>query len=298
MTALAPAAPAASGRPVGERAAQVAVYAVLLLAAAWFIAPFWVMFVTSLKSSREIAQGNIFAWPSDPSLAAWRLAWRGACGGAQCAGLQAGFVNSLEILLPGVALSVLLGSWTSYALTFWSPLGRRTMLAIFLFAAFAPAQIFTYPLVAVFSALRIYNSLPCIVIVHVIFGLPVTCFLFGSYYQAIPAELVRAAELDGASYWRIYWRIIAPLSLPAFAIAAIFQTNGIWNDFFFGLVFAGPDHLPMTVQLNNLVNTTTGERRYDVDMAATILTSGVPLIVSLVSGKWFVRALTSGALKG
>lgn len=278
--------------------AQVAVYAVLLLAAVWVLAPFWVMLVTSLKSSEEIASGNIFAWPRAPSLAAWREAWAGDCAGAQCSGLQAGFVNSLQILLPSVALSVLLGSWTAYALTYWTPYGRRVMLAIFLFGAFAPSQIFTYPLVAIFSALRIYNTLPCIVLVHVVFSLPVTSFLFGSYYEAIPRDLIRAAELDGASYWRIYRRIVAPLSLPAFAIVAIFQTNGIWNDFFFGLVFAGPEHLPMTVQLNNIVNTTMGERRYDVDMAATLLTSAVPLIVSIASGKWFVRALTGGALKG
>ena len=281
----------------GAVGVRLAVYAALVLAALWFLTPFWVMLVTSLKPTAEIAGGNIFAWPHRPSLTAWAEAWRGACAGLQCAGVQAGFVNSLEILLPSLVLSVLLGSWVAYGLSFWTPLGGRVLTAVLLFGAFAPYQIFTYPLVGLFSQLRIYNTLACIIIVHVIFSLPVTTFLFSAYNQAIPRELVQAGEVDGAGYWQIYRRIILPLSLPAFAIVAIFQTNGIWNDFFFGLVFAGRDHMPMTVALNNIVNTTTGERRYNVDMAATILTSAVPLIVSIASGKWFVRALTSGAVK-
>lgn len=294
MTMFAKAAPMNRAPSIG----QIALYVALALAAVWFLAPFWVMFVTSLKTPQEIAEGNIFAWPRDPSFAAWEAAWGSACAGLECSGLQEGFANSLLILAPSVAASVFLGAWTAYGLCFWTPVGRRLMLAILFFAAFAPAQMFTYPLVAIFSALRIYNTLPCIILVHTVFGLPITTFLFASYYQSIPQTLVRAAELDGAGYWRIFRSIVLPLSLPAYAIVAIFQTNGVWNDFFFGLVFAGPDHMPMTVQLNNIVNTTTGDRRYDIDMAATILTSAVPLIVSVASGKWFVRALTGGALKG
>jgi len=277
--------------------ARAAVYALLVLAALWFLAPFWVMLVTSLKPTSEIAAGDIFAWPRHPSLAAWAEAWGGACAGMQCAGVQAGFVNSLEILLPSLVLSVLLGAWVAYGLSFWTPLGARVLTAVLLFGAFAPYQVFTYPLVGLFSRLGIYNSLACIITVHVIFSIPITTFLFTAYYQGIPRELVQAGEVDGASYWQIFLRIILPLSLPAFAIVGIFQTMGIWNDFFFGLVFAGSDHMPMTVELNNIVNTTTGERRYNVDMAATILTSAVPLLVSIASGKWFVRALTSGAVK-
>jgi glucose/mannose transport system permease protein len=289
----------ATGQPLNRAGllGSAAIYTALVLAALWFLAPFWVMLATSLKPDSEIANGNIFAWPHHPSLAAWAQAWRGACAGLQCAGLQAGFVNSLEILAPSLVVSVLLGSWVAYGLSFWSPLGARALTVVLLFGAFAPYQIFTYPLVTLFSALRLYDSLACIVIVHVIFSLPITTFLFTAYNQAIPRELVQAADVDGASYWHIYRRIILPLSLPAFAIVSIFQTNGIWNDFFFGLVFAGSDHMPMTVELNNIVNTTTGERHYNVDMAATILTSAVPLLVSVASGKWFVRALTSGAVK-
>ena len=277
---------------------RMAIYATLWVAAAFFLLPLWIMLATSLKTMPEVYSGHIFAWPKTPSLSAWGQAWSGACAGLDCNGVRAGFMNSVKIVVPGVVLSVLLGSLNGYALSYWNPPGARVLVLIMLCGAFLPAQVLTYPLVRLFSVLHIYGTLTCIIIVHILFSLPITTVLFRNYYDGIPVQIVRAAQIDGAGYWQIYRNIILPLSGPAMLIVAILQVNGIWNDFYFGLVFAGHDNAPMTVQLNNLVGTTTGQRNYSVEMAATLLTNLVPFLVCALSGKWFARALTSGAVKG
>ena len=172
------------------------------------------------------------------------------------------------------------------------------MFGILLLGAFIPYQVFLFPLVRIFSQIGIYNSLACIVLVHVIFGLPVMTLLFRNYYAGLPVELFKAARVDGGGFWTIFLRVMLPMSTPILVVAAILQVTGIWNDFIFGLTFAGRENLPMTVQLNNIVNSTQGERAYNVDMAATMLTALVPLVVYLVSGRWFVRGIAAGAVKG
>jgi glucose/mannose transport system permease protein len=144
----------------------------------------------------------------------------------------------------------------------------------------------------------VYNSLLCIVIVHVIFGLPTMTLLFRNYYAGLPVELFKAARIDGGGFWTIFLRVLLPMSTPMIVVAAILQVTGIWNDFIFGLTFAGRENLPMTVQLNNIVHSTQGERAYNVDMAATMLAAMVPLVVYFVSGRWFVRGIAAGAVKG
>lgn len=284
-------------KPLRLAPGRGAIYLALILAACFFLAPFWVMLVTSLKSMDELRQGSIFAWPHAPSLRAWAAAWSGTCDGPGCGGVSAGFVNSLCILVPSLALSTLLGSLCAYGLTFHPSRQGRALGTLLLLAAFLPYQLFTYPLVRFFALFGIYDTLACIVIIHSVFGLPLTTLLFRGYFAEIPRDIVTAAQIDGAGDWTIFARVIVPCSLPAFAVVAIMQATGIWNDFYFGLVFAGSDNAPMTVQLNNIVNTTKGFRDYPVDMAATLLTSFVPLAIYLVSGKWFVRGLTAGAVK-
>ena len=137
-----------------------------------------------------------------------------------------------------------------------------------------------------------------IVIVHTIFGMPILTLLYRNFFASLPMELFKAARVDGAGFWRIFFEIMLPMSLPIFVVALILQVTGIWNDFLFGTVFAGRENMPMTVQLNNIVNTTTGVREYNVHMAATILTAAVPLAVYFISGKWFVRGIAAGAVKG
>ena len=285
-------------KPHRLTAKRIGIYAFLIAAAAFFLLPFYVMIVTSLKGMPEIQQGNIFALPARPTLEPWVIAWSKACTGVNCNGIHVGILNSFKIMIPSTIVSILLGAINGYALSFWRPKGGNVIFAVLLLGAFIPYQVYLYPLVRMLSQVSLYDTLPGIIVVHTIFGLPVMTLLFRNYYVAMPIDLFKAARIDGGGFWTIFWRLMIPMSGPILVVAAILQVTGIWNDFIFGLIFAGRDNLPMTVELNNIVNTTTGTKAYDVNMAATILTALVPLIVYFVSGRWFVRGIAAGAVKG
>ncbi|WP_152046300.1 carbohydrate ABC transporter permease [Aureimonas psammosilenae] len=285
-------------KPKHLTAGRVGLYVFLGLSAAFFLLPLYIMVVTSLKTMDEVRLANIFAWPGSVNLDAWIAAWSTACTGLDCNGIQVGFFNSVKILIPSVVLSIALGSVTGYALSLWRVRGANLLFAVLLLGAFIPYQVFVYPLVRIFSVLGIYGSLPGIVFVHVIFGLPIMTLLFRNYYSGLPVELFKAARVDGAGFWQIFAHVLLPMSTPILIVATILQVTGIWNDFILGLVFAGRDNLPMTVQLNNIVNSGQGEKLYNVNMAATILTATVPLLVYFLSGRWFVRGIAAGSVKG
>jgi glucose/mannose transport system permease protein len=285
-------------RPRRLTPAMIGIYAFLVIAALFFAIPLYVMIMTSLKTMDEIRLGNIFAFPVDLTFAAWIKAWSSACTGLTCNGIRVGFFNSVRILVPSVVISILVGSLTGYALSFWRIRGAGILFGAMMIVAFIPYQVFIYPLVRIFSVLGINNSLLGIVIVHTIFGLPTMTLLFRNYFTSLPLELFKAARIDGAGFFRIFWSIMLPMAIPMLVVAVILQVTGIWNDFILGLVFAGRENLPMTVQLNNIVNSTQGERAYNVDMAATLLTALVPLVVYFGSGRWFVRGIAAGAVKG
>jgi glucose/mannose transport system permease protein len=277
--------------------ARVGVYAFLVFAAAFFLLPLYVMLTTSFKSMEEIRLGQIFALPTAPSLDAWRAAWSEACTGVSCEGVRGGFWNSVAITVPSVVLPILLGAINGYALSWWRPRGSQWLFGILMLGAFIPIQVMIYPLVKLEAAIGIYSSLPGIVVVHLVFAMPIMTLLFRNYYASLPTELFKAARVDGGGFWRIFVQLVLPMSTPMLIVAAIMQITGVWNDYILGLTFAGRENLPMTVQLNNVINTTTGERLYNLNMAATILTSAVPLLVYLISGRWFVRGIAAGAVK-
>jgi glucose/mannose transport system permease protein len=292
-----------AAEPTGRRprrltVGRIGIYAFLITAALFFLLPLWIMVVTSFKPMDEIRLGNIVALPVTLTFEAWTKAWSSACTGLECNGIRVGFWNSVRILIPSVICSIIAGAINGYALSFWRVKGANVMFGVLLLGAFIPYQVFLYPLVRIFSMTGIYNSLICIVIVHVIFGLPTMTLLFRNYYAGLPIELFKAARVDGGGFWTIFLRVILPMSTPMLVVATILQVTGIWNDFIFGLTFAGRENLPMTVQLNNIVNSTQGERAYNVDMAATMLAALVPLVVYFVSGRWFVRGIAAGAVKG
>jgi glucose/mannose transport system permease protein len=278
--------------------ARLGLYAFLITAALFFLLPLYIMVVTSLKPMSEIRLGNLFSLPMAPSFDAWVQAWSSACTGLECTGIQVGFWNSVKIVVPSACLSIFLGAVNGYALSFWRVKGANLLFAVLMFGSFVPYQVMMYPLVRSFATLNLFGTLPGIVLIHTAFGMPVMTMLFRNYYASVPGELFKAARIDGGSFWRIFFQLMLPMSLPMVVVAMILQVTGIWNDFILGLVFAGRDNLPMTVQLNNIINTTTGERAYNVNMAATIITSLVPLTVYLISGRWFVRGIAAGAVKG
>jgi glucose/mannose transport system permease protein len=277
---------------------RIGIYVFLLVAALFFLVPLYIMLATSFKPMEEIHSGNIFAWPISITFEPWVTAWSGACTGVSCEGIRTGFWNSVWIVIPSTIFPIFLGALNGYALSFWRTRGANVLFGILMVGAFIPAQVMIYPLVRIMATLGLYSSLPGIVLVHIIFSMPLMTLLFRNYYLSVPRELFNAARIDGGGFVRIFLQLMLPMSTPMIVVAAIMQVTGVWNDYLFGLVFAGRENLPMTVQLNNVINTTTGTRLYNVNMAATILTSLVPLAIYFVSGRWFVRGIAAGAVKG
>jgi glucose/mannose transport system permease protein len=284
------------GRAISGR--NVMLYGALGLAALYYLLPLYVMVVTSLKGMPEIRMGNIFSPPMEITFEPWVKAWAQACTGLNCDGLSRGFWNSVKIMVPSVIVSIAIASVNGYALANWRFKGADLFFTILIVGAFIPYQVMIYPIVIVLRELGIYGTLSGLILVHSIFGMPILTLLFRNYFVSLPEELFKAARIDGAGFWQIYFRIMLPMSLPIFVVAMILQVTGIWNDFLFGVVFTRPENYPMTVQLNNIVNSVQGVKEYNVNMAATLLTGAIPLFVYFVSGRLFVRGIAAGAVKG
>ncbi|APX10735.1 sugar ABC transporter permease [Tateyamaria omphalii] len=277
---------------------NIMLYGTLIVVAAYYALPLYVMIVTSLKGMPEIRIGNIFAPPVEVTFQPWVKAWAEACTGINCDGLSRGFWNSVQILVPSVILSIAIASVNGYALANWRFRGSEVFFTILIVGAFIPYQVMLYPLVIILREMGLYGSIWGLVLVHTIFGMPILTLLFRNYFTSVPEELFKAARVDGAGFWGIYFRIMLPMSLPIFVVAIILQVTGIWNDFLFGVIYTKPADYPMTVQLNNIVNSVQGVKEYNVNMAATLLTGLVPLIIYFASGKLFVRGIAAGAVKG
>jgi len=277
---------------------NIMLYGTLIVVSLYYLLPLYVMVVTSLKGMPEIRVGNVFSPPLEITFQPWVKAWAEACTGLNCDGLSRGFWNSVRITIPSVVASIAIASVNGYGLANWRFKGDNFFFTILIFGAFIPYQVMLYPVVIILRELGLYGSLTGLVIVHSVFGMPILTLLFRNYFTSLPEELFKAARVDGAGYWGIYFRIMLPMSLPIFVVSMIIQVTGIWNDFLFGVVYTKPDTYPMTVQLNNIVNSVQGVKEYNVNMAATILTGLVPLVIYFISGKLFVRGIAAGAVKG
>ena len=281
-----------------KRLQRAMVWAALLAFAAFFLMPLYVMVATSLKSMDEIRSGNLLSLPSAPSLVAWAKAWSTACTGVDCGGLRPFFMNSVLMVVPAVLVSTAAGALNGYVLSKWRFRGSELLFALMLFGVFMPIQVVLLPMSQVLGWLGLASSVGGLILVHVVGGLPSTTLFFRNYYVGVPDELVKAAMLDGAGFWRIFWRIVMPLSAPIVVVTLIWQFTNIWNDFLYGVVFSGADSKPITVGLNNLANTSSSVKEYNVDMAAALIAGLPTLAVYVVAGKYFLRGLTAGALKG
>jgi glucose/mannose transport system permease protein len=277
---------------------RIVLWGLLLLFAAFFLTPLYVMLTTSLKDMDEVRAGNLLSLPHAPTLAPWLKAWGSACTGTDCGGLKPFFLNSVLMVLPAVAVSTAFGAVNGYVLSKWRFRGSELMFAMLLFGVFMPMQVVLLPMSQILGWLGIASSIWGLILVHVLAGLPSTTLFFRNYYVGLPDELIKAAMLDGAGFWRIFWRIVLPLSTPILVVTLIWQFTNIWNDFLYGVVFSGIDSKPITVALNNLSNTSSTVKEYNVDMAAAMIAALPTLIVYIVAGKYFVRGLTAGAVKG
>lgn len=292
-------AAASSSGPAGSSTVtKIVIYGLLAFFAVFYLLPLFVMVVTSFKSLDEIRLGNMLALPQNPTVEPWLAAWGKACVGLTCAGIKGYFWNSISMVVPAVAISTLLGALNGYVLTKWRFPGHKWVFGLMLFACFIPFQTVLIPMARLLGLFGLADSTAGLVLVHVVYGLGFTTLFFRNYYEAFPNELIRAAQMDGAGFFQIFRRILLPSSGPIIVVTVIFQFTNIWNDFLFGASFTSGVNAPMTVALNNLVNTSTGVREYNVHMAAAMIAALPTLLVYVLAGRYFVRGLMAGAVKG
>ncbi|MCT4683137.1 MAG: carbohydrate ABC transporter permease [Roseicyclus sp.] len=287
-----------------RRGGRAFIYLVLLVAAALFLVPLVAMVFTSLKTMPEITGGagfetaTILSPPRLVSFEAWGLAWSSACIAVACEGLRGYFWNSILLVIFAVSISVALGAVNGYVLSKWRFRGDSIIFGMLLFGCFIPFQIVLIPMARGLGLLDLAGTLGGLVLVHVCYGIPFTTLFFRNFYVTVPDELIAAGRMDGAGFWQIFTIILVPISWPIFVVAIIWQFTNVWNDFLFGASFAGPDTRPLMVALNNLVNTSTGTKAYNVDMAGAMIAALPTMLVYIVGGRYFLRGLTSGAVKG
>lgn len=266
--------------------------------AIYYLMPLFVMITTSLKTLEEIRTGSLIDLPREITFDAWKTAWSSACTGIQCEGLKPFFWNSVLLAVPAVIISTLIGALNGYVLSQWKFKGANLIFSLMLFGCFIPFQVVLLPMARVLGLINLAGSISGLVFVHVIYGIGFTTLFFRNYYVSIPSELVKAAKMDGATFFRIFISIFLPLSLPIIVVTVIWQFTQIWNDFLFGVSFSEAGTQPVTVALNNIVNSTTGVKEYNVDMAAAIIAALPTLLVYIIAGKYFIRGLTAGSVKG
>lgn len=274
------------------------IYGGLLCMAAFYLMPLWVMITTSVKHLDEIYAGSFIGLPKQITFEAWHSAWSEACNGTACRGLEPYFVNSLLMTFPAVILSTGIGAINGYVITKWRFPGSNVIFGLLLFGCFLPFQAVILPMAQTLGMLGLAGTLPGLVLVHTVYGIAFTTLFFRNYFISIPDELVKAAQIDGAGFVRIFVSIILPTALPIIVVSCIWQFTQIWNDYLFGVSFTAGENAPITVALNNIVNVSMGRKEYNVDMAAAMIAALPTLIVYVVAGRYFVRGLTAGAVKG
>jgi glucose/mannose transport system permease protein len=275
---------------------RLLIYFFLILFAIFYLTPIYVLLVTSLKSFVEVDLKTMWRLPKTISFESFIQAW-GGDPKRGLGGLSQNFMNSVYLVIPATILSAFLGSMNGYVLTKWRFKGADIIFPMLLFGMFIPYQSILIPLVQVLQKIKLYSTIPGLIFVHIVYGIPITTLIFRNYYSTIPSELIEAAKIDGADFVGIYRRIVLPVSMPAFAVVMIWQFTSIWNDFLFGLVVApNPSVQPITVALNNLAGSYFVQ--WNIQMAGALITALPPLIVYIFLGRYFMRGLLSGSLSG
>mgnify|MGYP001289661330 FL=1 len=277
---------------------RVILFSVLGLFVLYFLLPLFIMVSTSLKSLDEIRAGSLVSLPREITFEAWKSAWSSTCTGIQCEGVKPFFINSILVAIPAVIISTFIGAINGYVIAQWKFFGSNFIFSLMLFGCFIPFQVILLPMARLLGIMNIAGTIQGLVFVHVIYGIGFTTLFFRNFYVTISPEILKAAKIDGASFLRIFFTIFLPISLPIITVTVIWQFTQIWNDFLFGVSFSQAGTQPVTVALNNIVNSTTGVKEYNVDMAAAIIAAIPTLVVYIFAGKYFIRGLTSGSVKG
>jgi glucose/mannose transport system permease protein len=275
---------------IGRRSlkpSRLLTYALLIVVGLFYLLPVYVMVVTSLKSFFDVSHSTPWQLPVVLTLDSYVNAFRT---------LAPSFFNSVLLVVPATLISALLGSLNGYVLSKWRFRGADLIFTLLLFGMFIPYQSILLPLVLVLEKLNLYGGIPGLILTHVVYGIPITTLIFRNYYAAIPTEVIEAARIDGASVLQIYLRVLLPLSMPGFVVVLIWQFTSIWNEFLFAVTITLPDQWPITVALNGLAGSLLAH--YEVQMAGALLTALPPLIIYIALGRYFIRGLLAGALKG
>ena len=271
-------------------------YAVLGAFALFYLLPIYVLLITGMKSFAEVNLYRMWDLPTRFSLDSFVKAWSGS-ESQGFRGLSNNFWNSVKLTIPATLLSATLGSMNGYVLSKWRFRGADALFTLLLFGMFIPYQSILIPLVRVLSKMGLFGSIPGLIFVHVVYGIPITTLIFRNYYATVPGELVEAAKIDGAGILGIYRRVIFPISLPAFAVVMIWQFTSIWNDFLFGVIVTSrPAVQPVMVALNNLAGSYIVE--WNVQMAGSLLAALPTMLLYIILGRYFMRGLLAGSLKG
>lgn len=277
-------------------AIRLLIYIILALFSIFYIIPMYIMLVTGMKSFSEVGLSTMWNLPRSLNFESFRTAWLGSAKGG-FRGLSGSFFNSVLLVIPATIISALFGSLNGYVLTKWRFHGSDLIFTMILFGMFIPYQSIIIPLVLTLQRLHVYGTIPGLILVHVIYGIPISTLIFRNYYVTVPLEMVEASKIDGANFLGIYRWIIFPLSTPGFAVAMIWQFTSIWNDFLFGLIVTpNPASQPITVALNNLAGSYIVQ--WNVQIAGALLTALPPILIYVFLGKFFLRGLLQGSLKG
>ena len=288
------------GLPMRDRSfapSRALIYLIVTLFAAAYLAPLVVVVLNSLRTNEEIAQSSMIGWPQHWAFGNYALAWSGFCVAETCAGIRPYMVNSALITIPATIFSTLLGAVAGYAVSLWRFRGDNWIYGIVTLGLFLPQQMRLLPWTIVLRDIGLINTLSGLVLIHTIQGLSFTVLFCRNYYVAIPHELIRAARIDGAGFFRIFWRIILPLSAPILIVTVIWQFTHIWNEFLYGVTFTTGQQQPVTAALIALSTPVADIPKQGVQSAAVIIAALPTLLIYLFGGRYFVRGLTAGAVK-
>ena len=264
-------------------------YALLIFFLACVLMPVYVLFITSFKGAGEADPSRTWFLPTEWDTANWVRAWEA---------LKGGMLNSLMMVIPSSIISAMLGSANGFVLSKWRFPGANIVFTLILFGMFIPYQAVMIPLMRLVTQADLGFGIPTLILMHVVYGIPITTLIFRNYYETIPDELVEAARVDGAGMLRTYFSVVLPISVPSFVVVLIWQFTSAWNDFLFALFFGGDAKTgPVTLALNNLAHGSI-MNDYGASMSGALIASVPTLIVYILLGKYFVGGLMAGSVKG
>ena len=276
---------------------RAAIHAVLIAFAAFFLVPLLVVVFNSLRSTEDISHTGVIGIPHELIWSNFSRTWSSYCISQHCDGIQPYFWNSVRMVVPATVVSTLLGALNGYSLSLWRFRGDTVVFGIMTLGVFLPEQMRLVPWVIVLRDLGLFNTISGLVMIHIIQGVNFTTLFCRNYYVSIPPDLLKAARIDGAGFFRIFWRIVLPLSPPILIVTVIWQFTGIWNEYLYGVTFSSGEHQPVTAALIALSARVSDAPAFGEQSAAVLLAAGPTLLVYLIGGRYFLRGLTAGAVK-